>query len=98
MNNAQEGTMDNRKTVLKVEHVAKSFRLPMEQASGLKQAVINWTKGISGYKMQHVLRDINFEVKEGGFLWRCRSKRKRKIDTVEVDFGHLYAGSRFNLC
>lgn len=51
MNNAQEGTMDNRKTVLKVEHVAKSFRLPTEQASGLKQAVINWTKGISGYKM-----------------------------------------------
>ena len=68
MNNAQEGTMDNRKTVLKVEHVAKSFRLPMEQASGLKQAVINWTKGISGYKMQHVLRDINFEVKEGDFF------------------------------
>lgn len=68
MNNAQEGTMDNRKTVLKVEHVAKSFRLPTEQASGLKQAVINWTKGISGYKMQHVLRDINFEVKEGDFF------------------------------
>lgn len=68
MNNAQEGTMDNRKTVLKVEHVAKSFRLPTEQASGLKQAVINWTKGISGYKVQHVLRDINFEVKEGDFF------------------------------
>lgn len=68
MNNAQEGTMDNRKTVLKVEHVAKSFRLPTEQASGLKQAVINWTKGISGYKMQHVLHDINFEVKEGDFF------------------------------
>lgn len=68
MNNAQEGTMDNRKTVLKVEHVAKSFRLPTEQASGLKQAVINWTKGISGYKMQYVLRDINFEVKEGDFF------------------------------
>lgn len=68
MNNAQENATDNRKTVLKVEHVAKSFRLPTEQASGLKQAVINWTKGISGYKMQHVLRDINFEVKEGDFF------------------------------
>lgn len=60
--------VDNRKTVLKVEHVAKSFRLPTEQASGLKQAIINWTKGISGFKMQHVLRDINFEVKEGDFF------------------------------
>ena len=31
--------------VLKVEHVAKSFRLPTEQASGLKQAIINWARG-----------------------------------------------------
>ena len=43
---------------LKVDHVAKMFRLPTEQASGIKQAVINWTKGIKGYKEQHVLRDI----------------------------------------
>lgn len=31
-------TNDNRPVVLKVEHVAKSFRLPTEQASGLKMA------------------------------------------------------------
>lgn len=53
---------------LKVEHVAKSFRLPTEQASGIKQAVINWTKGIKGYKIQQVLRDISFEVKQGDFF------------------------------
>ena len=37
---------DERPVVLKVDHVAKSFRLPTEQASGLKMAFLNWTKGI----------------------------------------------------
>ena len=54
--------------VLKVNHVSKSFKLPTEQSSGIKQAFINWTKGIKGYKMQHVLRDISFEVERGDFL------------------------------
>ena len=54
--------------VLKVDHVAKSFRLPTEQASGLKQAVINWTRGIKGYREQQVLRDISFEVHRGDFF------------------------------
>lgn len=54
--------------VLKVNHVNKSFKLPTEQSSGIKQAFINWTKGIKGYKMQHVLRDISFDVERGDFL------------------------------
>lgn len=54
--------------VLSVDHVGKYFRLPTEQASGLKQAFINWTKGIKGYKEQHVLRDINFQVHQGDFF------------------------------
>ena len=35
-------------TVLKVQNVSKSFRLPTEQANGVKQAFINWTKGVKG--------------------------------------------------
>lgn len=61
-------TSNHDETALKVEHVAKSFRLPTEQASGLKQALINWTKGIKGYKEQQVLRDISFEVHKGDFF------------------------------
>ena len=61
-------TEDTRKTVLKVDHVAKSFRLPTEQASGVKQLIINWTKGIKGYRDQEVLHDISFEVKQGDFF------------------------------
>ena len=56
------------KTVLKVNHVAKSFKLPTEQASGIKQAIINRAKGIKGFRMQEVLHDISFEVKQGDFF------------------------------
>lgn len=59
---------DERPVVLSVEHVAKSFKLPTEQASGLKQAFLNWTKGIKGYTEQKVLKDINFEVHQGDFF------------------------------
>ena len=64
----QEETSDERPVVLKVDHVAKMFRLPTEQATGLKMAFLNWTKGIKGYTEQHVLRDINFEVRQGDFF------------------------------
>ena len=64
----EEKNVDERPVVLKVDHVAKMFRLPTEQATGLKMAFLNWTKGIKGYTEQHVLRDINFEVRQGDFF------------------------------
>lgn len=54
--------------VLSADHVSKSFKLPTEQATGLKQAVINWTKGVKGYKKQTVLKDVSFEVHQGEFF------------------------------
>lgn len=53
---------------LEVKDVSKSFRLPTEQASGIKQAFVNWTKGIKGYKKQEVLKDISFKVEKGDFF------------------------------
>lgn len=54
--------------VLSVDHVSKSFRLPTEQATGLKQAVINWTKGIKGFRQLDVLHDVTFQVHRGEFF------------------------------
>lgn len=54
--------------VLSVNHVGKYFKLPTEQATGLKQAFINLTKGIKGYKIQNVLKDISFNVHRGEFF------------------------------
>ena len=54
--------------VLAVDHVSKSFKLPTEQATGMKQAFINWTKGIKGYRKQQVLKDVSFAVHKGEFF------------------------------
>lgn len=66
--NKQVSELTEPEVALSVEHVSKSFRLPTEQATGLKQAFINWTKGIKGYKEQKVLKDISFEVHKGDFF------------------------------
>ena len=66
----QEPKVDYTKApvVLAANHVSKHFKLPTEQATGLKQAFINWTKGIKGYRQQQVLKDISFEVHQGEFF------------------------------
>lgn len=58
----------NRAIALQVANVAKSFRLPTERAGSLKNAIFNWIRGIRGYRIQHVLKDITFDVKEGEFF------------------------------
>ncbi|MBT1177876.1 ATP-binding cassette domain-containing protein [Bifidobacterium callimiconis] len=63
-----ELAFEDAPVVLSVNHVGKTFKLPTEQATGLKQAFINWTKGIKGYKTQEVLKDIDFQVHQGEFF------------------------------
>lgn len=58
----------SKKIALEVKNVSKSFRLPTEQANGIKQAFINRVRGIKGYTEQHVLKDISFTVEEGDFF------------------------------
>ncbi len=54
--------------VVIVKNLHKFFKLPKEQANGLKQAMVNKLKGIRGYEKQHVLRGISFEIKKGDFF------------------------------
>lgn len=58
----------DRKTVIHVEDLHKSFRLPTERAAGLKQAIFNWLKGVKGYTEHKVLNGINFDIKQGEFV------------------------------
>lgn len=59
--------MDNEVAV-RVENVSKSFRLPTESTTSLKRTLVNYFKGIKGYREQNVLRDISFEVNKGDFF------------------------------
>lgn len=53
-----------------VKDVSKAFKLPHERHSGLKQAIISKIGGKHqrGYEMQHVLKNVSFEVKKGEFF------------------------------
>lgn len=51
-----------------VHDVHKSFNLPHEQHSGVKQLLINILKGKRGYDTQHVLKGVSFEIQKGEFF------------------------------
>lgn len=53
---------------VKIEHVSKSFHLPTEATQSFRTALVNRFRGIKGYKEQHVLNDISFEVEKGDFF------------------------------
>jgi ABC-2 type transport system ATP-binding protein len=51
-----------------IKQVSKSFKLPHEKHNGIKSMLVNFYKRRKGYELQHVLRDVNFEVKRGEFF------------------------------
>lgn len=53
---------------VKIDHVSKYFRLPTEASTSLRTTLVNRFRGIKGYKEQHVLKDIDFEVEIGDFF------------------------------
>lgn len=55
---------------VRVSSVSKTFKLPHENNSGLKQFLINRTKKNTkkGYETQHVLKGVSFDVEKGDFF------------------------------
>ena len=60
--------MTNTTIAVKVDHVSKFFKLPTEASQSLRTTMVNRFKGIKGYKEQHVLKDISFDVEKGDFF------------------------------
>ena len=60
--------MTDKQIAVKVDHVSKYFKLPTEATNSLRTAMVNRFKGIKGYKEQHVLNDISFQVEKGDFF------------------------------
>ncbi|MTB64814.1 ATP-binding cassette domain-containing protein [Streptococcus sp. zg-86] len=60
--------MTDKQIAVKVDHVSKFFKLPTEASQSLRTTMVNRFKGIKGYKEQHVLKDISFEVEKGDFF------------------------------
>lgn len=53
---------------VKVENLTKTFNIPLEAHSGLKQKLINTLKGRKGYRQFTPLDDISFEIEDGEFF------------------------------
>lgn len=62
--------MSDKEIAISVKNVSKSFRLPLEQHSGIKQIILNvFKRGKKrGYEIQNVLNDISFDIKKGEFF------------------------------
>ncbi len=59
----------NAPTVIKVSHVSKNFVLPHEKNNSIKTAVVNvFKKKDKSADIQHALKDISFEIKQGEFF------------------------------
>lgn len=53
---------------VKVDGLVKTFKIPTEASSGLKQKLINTLKGKKGYREFTPLKGISFEIKKGDFF------------------------------
>lgn len=55
---------------IQVTNVSKTFKLPHEKHSGIKQAIISTfnKKSAKGFENQNVLKNVSFEVKKGEFF------------------------------
>ncbi len=51
-----------------VKDVSKTFKLPHDQHSGIKQAVVNVFNRNNGYEIQKALTNVSFEIKKGEFF------------------------------
>lgn len=64
------GSKVKKEIAISVKNVSKSFKLPHEQHSGIKQTLLNLFKSDRkpGYEVQRVLKDISFDVEKGDFF------------------------------
>lgn len=61
-------TENQKKVAVRVEHLTKSFKIPLESSSGVKQRLINIFKGRKGYRIFTPLNDVSFEIEKGDFF------------------------------
>ena len=86
----QEIVNGNSNIAIIATDIHKSFRLPTEQAFGLKQAIFNRLRGIKGYKEQKVLRGIDLEIKKGEFIGIIGRNGSGKSTLLKIIAGTYY--------
>ena len=60
--------MKDSTVAVEVSHLSKTFHIPLEASSGIKQKLINAIKGRKGFRIFSPLSDISFKVNKGDFF------------------------------
>lgn len=60
--------MTGSRVVVKVDSLTKTFKIPTEASSGIKQKLVNTLKGKRGYREFTPLKSVSFEIEEGDFF------------------------------
>jgi ABC-2 type transport system ATP-binding protein len=60
--------INQNEVAVTVANISKTFKIPIDKASGIKQVVVQIAKHNKGYRNFKVLDDISFEIKKGEFF------------------------------
>ena len=81
---------ENSDIAISAKNLHKNFKLPTEQAFGLKQAIFNRLRGIKGYKEQKVLKGLSFDIKKGEFVGIVGRNGSGKSTLLKILAGIYY--------
>ncbi|MBQ3436390.1 ABC transporter ATP-binding protein [Candidatus Saccharibacteria bacterium] len=80
----------NDETVIKVENLSKSFKLPTDRSNSLKGSIFGIIRGAKGFKKQQVLKSVDFEIKRGEFVGIVGRNGSGKSTLLKILAGIYY--------
>ena len=73
-----------------VSNITKSFHIPLEASSGIKQRLVNTLKGRKGYRKFTPLNDVSFTVNKGEFFGIVGRNGSGKSTLLKIIAGIYY--------
>ena len=87
---------DLEHTVVKVDNLTKTFKIPTEPSNGIKQKLVNILKRKKGYREFTPLSDVSFEIKNGEFFGIAGRNGSGK-STLLKSIANIYTPTKGNV-